>query len=185
MRQTLTQNVAKFGEVDLNHNAALNWLANQQEPWLLLIDNADDAMIDLMEYLPKGGRGHVLITTRNPGYKSLGNVTPNHFKFAGLNNEEANALLFRTAGLSTLSAEEESWATKIVQTLGYLALAISVAGSAISRGCCKLHEYIQYFEDMWRKRLLSKRLASKEANNFEQQRWVSIDKQSCNLLMNG
>lgn len=174
MKQTLAHNVAKIGEVDLNHNAALNWLASQTRPWLLIIDNADDANIDLMEYLPKGRRGHVLITTRNPGYQSLGNVGPRCFKFDGLNKEEANALLFRTAGLSASSDEIKSWAAKIVDTLGYLALAISVAGSAISSGCCKIHEYIQYFEDMWQKRRQSKhrRDSSRDSNNFDQRRFV-------------
>ena len=175
LKQTLAHNIAKSAEVDLNHNAALNWLAIQIKPWLLIIDNADDANIDLMEYLPKGRRGHVLITTRNPDYQSLGNVGPRCFKFDGLNKQEANALLFRTAGLSASSDEVESWAAKIVDTLGYLALAISVAGSAISSGCCKLSEYIQYFEDMWQKRRQSKhrRDSSRDSNNFDQRRLVA------------
>lgn len=182
LKQTLARNVAKVAEVDPNHNAAINWLGNRGEPWLLIIDNADDANIDLMEYLPKGRRGHVLITTRNPGYQSLGNVGPRYFKFDGLDEKEANALLFRTAGLSESSEEARSWAAKIVDALGYLALAISIAGSAINSGCCKLHEYIQYFEDMWQERLRLKhrRDAKRDSTDFNQRRFVAL--RLCRLI---
>ena len=74
LKQTLLQNVARVRGVDANEKAALHWLSNLEERWLLIIDNADDPGIGLDDYLPKGNRGHVLITTRNPTNQSYGNV---------------------------------------------------------------------------------------------------------------
>lgn len=174
LEQTLKQNVAKIGEVDLNHKAALSWLANQVEPWLLIIDNADDAAIDLMEYLPKGGRGYVLITTRNPGFQSIGNLDPSHFKFDGLKKEEAYSLLVRTAGLKDAITDELKWiAEKIVDALGYLALAIAVAGSAIREGYCRIQNYLQYFENLWQERGQIK-ARDQSTDDFEKKRFVLL-----------
>jgi len=174
LRQTLSQNVAKLGRVDPNHKAALNWLSNQEERWLLIIDNADDPGIELKEYLPKGGRGYVLITTRNPGYQPLGNVEPGFFKFHGMKNEDASTLLLRTAGFYPSSDEVTAFATKIVETLGYLALAIAVAGSAIREGYCRFQNYLRYFEDMWETRRRSQtRDRAMALDDFDERRCVS------------
>ena len=41
----------------------------ERNRWLLIFDNADDPAV-LARYLP-GGRGHVVITSRNPGWHEL------------------------------------------------------------------------------------------------------------------
>jgi hypothetical protein len=57
--------VSVIGGVEANEKAAINWLSNLRNPWLLIIDNADDRDFKLDEYFPRGNRGHVLITTRD------------------------------------------------------------------------------------------------------------------------
>ena len=61
------------------------------------MDNADDRHVDLSEYFPRGGRGCLLITTRNPDHVQFGNVTPGFFEFQGMSDDEASTLLLRAA----------------------------------------------------------------------------------------
>ena len=68
-----------------------------EESWLLIIDNADDAHIDLEEYFPKGHRSYILMTTRNPPHKVHGNIGPGFFEFKGMEEDSANVLFLRAA----------------------------------------------------------------------------------------
>ena len=153
MQQTFV-NIAVKARAAANYRAALHWLSNQDKRWLLIIDNADDPAIDLHDYFPKGGKGYILITTRNPSLHALGNVSPGHLEFKGLLPSDARTLLFKTSGHPLSLADElEIAAGKILDTLGYLALAITVAGSAIREGFCRFQDYLTYLEEMSRERL--------------------------------
>ncbi|KAK4899558.1 hypothetical protein LTR27_003291 [Elasticomyces elasticus] len=175
LKQTLSQNVASVGKVSNNHDAALHWLSNQNQRWLLIIDNADDPSIELYDYLPKGGNGYVLITTRNPGFQHLGNVGPRCLKFQELREREASMLLLRAAARPS-SSSDESMATKIVHTLGYLALAIAVAGRAIREGVCTFQNYLKHFEDTWAHKVRSRDPGhSRQADDFENKREISVE----------
>ena len=112
IKQTFAQ-IAKFGEVKPNQNAAMHWLSNLGEGWLLIIDNADDTSIDLEQYFPKGNRGCVLVTTRNPAHKIHGNVGPGYFAFQEMEGDDANALLLRAAHQpEPWDADSSSWAAR-------------------------------------------------------------------------
>ena len=50
--------------------AVKNWLANQQESWLLVYDNAEDAKM-VQPLLPQRGKHHVVLTSRNPHWDGL------------------------------------------------------------------------------------------------------------------
>lgn len=43
----------------------IDWLVRTQEPWLLVLDNADDATLDLKPFIPQCSHGNIIITTRN------------------------------------------------------------------------------------------------------------------------
>ena len=149
MKQTYAE-IAKFGKVEPNHNAAMHWLSNREERWLLLIDNADDPRIELHEYFPKGDRGRIIITTRNPAHKVYGNVGPGFFEFQGMEDEDASALLLRAARLTEpWDGDSSSWATKITKQLGFLALALIHAGAAIRNGLCSLKDYLAFYDKDW------------------------------------
>lgn len=137
-------------KVEPNYNAVMNWLSNREERWLLIIDNADNPRIELHEYFPKGDRGHIIITTRNPSHKIYGNVGPGSFEFHGMNDDDASALLLRTAQLAQpWDADSSSWATKITRKLGSLALALIHAGAAIRTGLCTLKDYLSFYDQDW------------------------------------
>jgi len=167
LKRTFSTNVSAIGKVEANVNAALHWLSNRTEPWLLIIDNADDPDLKLDEYLPKGNRGCILITTRNPSNKSYGTVGSKYFEFQGLKYEEANHLLLTAAGQSKpWDSVIVGLAAKITKALGYLALFVTHAGTTIREGFCKLHEYLGYYERQWKKTRL-KRQAVKTKDEFD------------------
>ena len=144
--------MAKIGGTERNPEAALSWLTNRPEPWLLIIDNADNPEIELQDYFPRGQRGYVLVTTRNPTLRVLGNIGSGHFAFDQLTKSDASALLLKTANLDSSWAEATPFASKIVETLGYLALAIVVAGRAIRNQVSTIQDYLQDFEARRRER---------------------------------
>ncbi|KAJ4399164.1 hypothetical protein N0V91_009621 [Didymella pomorum] len=148
LKDSLTTNVADKGGVGKNYEAARDWLSNQNEDWLLIIDNADDPDVALLEFFPQGTNGHVLITTRNQDC-AFGNI--GSLRFGEMQECEANTLFFKVANI-TDDAVNKSYVSKILRELGYLALAIVVAGSAIRQGCCKLKSYLEYLDRKWRGR---------------------------------
>lgn len=128
----------------------MHWLSNLEHHWLLIIDNADDPRIPLEKYLPKGNRGNILVTTRNPAHKVHGNVGPGFLEFHGLNFREANDLLLKAANQPTpWDSMSETSASSITKALGFLVLAIIHAGAAIREGLCTLKTYLSFYERGW------------------------------------
>lgn len=116
------------------------WFSNQTRPWLLIFDNADDPQLDLSRFFPAGGRGVVLITTRNPQCEI--HATKGSSKLDQMALEEAITLLLRTSCVTSVDNEASRNSAKhIVQTLGCLALAIIHAGATIQQGVCTLDDY--------------------------------------------
>ena len=169
LKDSLTSNVAEKGGVGKNYEAALHWLSNQDEDWLLIIDNVDDPDLDLLEFFPQGANGHVLITTRNQDC-TFGNI--GSMAFHGMQESDANELFLRVANI-TESTENKQLVREILHELGYLALAIVVAGSAIHQGYCKLKSYLKYLERVWRGRR-TRREASGSNDSPEKERFVSL-----------
>ncbi|KAL8731007.1 MAG: hypothetical protein Q9166_003658 [cf. Caloplaca sp. 2 TL-2023] len=142
--------ISHIGGVDDNTKAAMNWLAGLAQPWLLIIDNADDPDMQVESYFPGGERGHILVTTRRPALKHLGNVGEGFCELEQLEPIEAHDLLLKHA------REERPWtetaqslARRITEVMGYLPLALVCAGKAIAEGITTLAEYISWFNDSW------------------------------------
>lgn len=148
LKQTLGT-IAGIAGREKTENAALDWLSTLNTRWLLIIDNADDPDIPLERYFPKGNRGNILVTTRNPAYKVHGNVGPQCYDFGGLDSDDAVRLLLKA------SDEPAPWdlarkglAEKINEKLGSLALAIIHAGAAIRDRLCSLQDYLSFYGRM-------------------------------------
>ncbi|KAL9098250.1 MAG: hypothetical protein Q9163_006061, partial [Psora crenata] len=145
IQQGFTQ-IARVLQVDENVDGVKRKLANMSESWLLVFDNADDPQLGLEPYLPTGNRGDVIITSRNPqsqlyntvGCREIGRLSP----------EDSMSLLYRIAcGTTSSSLHTLEDCQKIVEALGYLALAIVQAGSYIRETSCSLHEYLEIYEE--------------------------------------
>ena len=127
--------------------AGIHWLSNCSNPWLLVIDNADDPDMDVSKYFPTRGKGHILITTRNPG--TVIYVTAGQLHFRGMDPEEAITLLLKSAHMPNDSEDpnvkSRTLAQGIASELGYLALALAHAGATIRRNIYTLEKYLHYY----------------------------------------
>ena len=61
---------ATIGNGELATRALKRWLDHQANTWLIVYDNAEDALA-LRPHLPEGARHHVLITSRNPAWGGI------------------------------------------------------------------------------------------------------------------
>lgn len=133
------------------------WLSQTTNPWLLVLDNADDADLlglgvdnrpgqtGLANFIPISGKGHVLITSRNPGAKLYGTV--GFFDFRGLLPTDAITLLLRLTYPDKDQQETRKLysedAEAIASELGYLALALKQAAATIRKNLRPLKKYLE------------------------------------------
>ena len=142
--------LCKMAEPDIE-NVKLR-LGSHSERWLLIIDNADNPKTDYANYIPSGGRGDILITTRIPDCAIYGTVGSHMLD--GLTPELARSLLLRAARIP-----ENRWkdvtqaATAVVEALKSHTLAIVQAGAYIRSNLCTIEEYPTLFREQ-RQRLL-------------------------------
>ncbi|CAG8083748.1 unnamed protein product [Penicillium salamii] len=146
--------LARIGKVEEKLESGLYWLSTQDMPWLLVIDNADDANFDYARYFPLGTKGHILVTSRNPDCKV--HATVGFEEFANLEEEDSITLLLRSAIMTDLhDPDARATARPIVQALGCLPLALIQAGASIRQNICSLEDYLMVFNSYKRKLFLN------------------------------
>ncbi|PNP48570.1 hypothetical protein THARTR1_10309 [Trichoderma harzianum] len=128
---------------DVRHLLA-NWPAD--EPWLLILDNADDSSINYADYIPSGERGTVLMSSRLPEcavYKTLG-----HIELGNLSKEHCIELLLNSMSVpEPLRAESAAPAEAIAEELGFHTLAILQAGAYISSMDISMEKYLTDYRE--------------------------------------
>lgn len=140
---------------------ALRTLANQAGKWLLVFDNADDITLNLTSFLPISSHGTIIITSRNRDTSTL--ATSHHLELGEMESEEALSVFLQVTRRDyPLDPAELESAYKIVQELGYLALAIVQAGTYYrqltnnkSERPYTYTEYLALYSNKWEE-LLSK-----------------------------
>jgi tetratricopeptide (TPR) repeat protein len=146
--ETAKQSFAKIGKIggmEATQSAGKHWLSNLDEPWLLIINNADDPSLNLSDLFPEGDRGHILVSTRNPDFRVHATVGSTEFK--GLKEKEALTLLLRAAGVPLpCDSATESSGNQITSALGYLALALVQAGALILQRICEIKNYLEFYD---------------------------------------
>ena len=118
-------------------------LVNSPEPWLLILDNADDPLLNISKFFPVGNRGTIIITSRNPECRC--HATVGYTEMHEMKSDDAITLLLKGADLSVHDYNLRDHARPIVQTLGYLALAVSQAAASIRQKVCSLENYLDAF----------------------------------------
>ncbi|HEX2291573.1 MAG TPA: FxSxx-COOH system tetratricopeptide repeat protein, partial [Pseudonocardiaceae bacterium] len=103
----------------------------ERERWLLIFDNAEEPAV-LVRYLPGGG-GHVLITSRNPGWQELASPVGVDVFDRG----ESITLLRRRVPRLT-----DSEAGQVAETLGDLPLALTQAGAYLADTTIGVQSYL-------------------------------------------
>ena len=127
-------------------NAVKHWLM-QHRDWLLILDNADSLHL-LTDFLPTGGQGHILLTTR---MQATGTIARS-VAIEKLDTSEGMVLLLRRAKLLLPDAPLDdvprllrTQAQAIAEVLDGLPLALDQAGAYIEETGCSLSEYLVLF----------------------------------------
>ena len=116
--------------------AVRQWLHARKETddaWLVIIDNADDVSWGIKKVLPQGSRGNIIITSQDKQSRQLVDGGCEEVCVDTMEPLEARALLLRRLewDLDPVPQDIQDDCDKIAQQLGYLALAIDLAGAYI------------------------------------------------------
>ncbi|KIL64448.1 hypothetical protein M378DRAFT_78228, partial [Amanita muscaria Koide BX008] len=122
---------------------ALEWISGKND-WLMVFDNADGGYQVVEKFLPRGNGGGILITSRD---KALERITsPTHsLEVIEMGEEEAIALLSKSATVDTNSEDVAIVAQKLVAALGCIPLAIDQAGAYMQSCGYGLDDYLELF----------------------------------------
>ena len=117
--------------------AVKRWFHGREGRWLVVLDSADTidddqqtSYIDLDYFMPDAPGVHVVITSRSSTAKEM--TTLDAVEVAEMEPSEARELFRRYAKLTEEGLDMTREVDKIVRELGYLALAITLAGSYVS-----------------------------------------------------
>jgi len=111
-----------------------------RENWLLIFDNAPD-LASVVDFLPRAGRGHVVVTSRSIAWRSVADLLPVDV----MSSEDAVTLLTMRTGESDRRA-----ALALAEALGSLPLALEqaaeYANSFLAHHSHPLVRYMEMFE---------------------------------------
>src|SRR6266567_4774145 len=128
------------------------WLEQSDDRWLLILDNADDILL-VRDFLPKNGKGNIVLTTR--AY-AVGSIAES-IEVEKMGWLEGTHLLLRRANRFEGSSDEDvNEAGNIVIALDYLPLALDQAGAYIEETGCSLSHYLLLYQSH-SKELLARR----------------------------
>jgi hypothetical protein len=130
----LPEKEAKEQEVAV---AAVRQHLRQRGKWLIVFDNAASPK-DIKNFLPLGGGGHILITSREPGW----GVLAKPLKVKVWPREEAVAFLLKRTG-----QEDGAAAGELAKELGDLPLALEQAAAYMEACGQTLPGYLQLFRE--------------------------------------
>jgi tetratricopeptide (TPR) repeat protein len=115
--------------------AVKRWLEHNVS-WLLIFDNAQDPG-EIRNYLPQGGAGHVIITSRNPYWGGVAKRLPARV----FDRAESTEFLCKRTG-----QKDKKAADALADVLGDLPLALEQAGAYIETTGISLTEYQELFQ---------------------------------------
>src|SRR3989440_750237 len=139
--------------------AIIRWLEECAQPWLLIVDNADDLSM-VQPFLPARGNGSILLTTRANAVGALASS----IEVDCMSLIEGTQLLLRRAQREGAATDAEiDEATNIVVALAQFPLALDQAGAYIDETGCSLHDYFQLYQQH-RYALLARR--GKQATHY-------------------
>jgi tetratricopeptide (TPR) repeat protein/nucleoside phosphorylase len=142
------------GETDQRKlvSAIKRWLEQCQQRWLLIFDNADEVAL-VSDYVPQGGNGSILLTTRADAVGSLAtSIEVERMGFI----EGTHLLLRRAQRFEHASDEEINQAGNIVVALDHFPLALDQAGASIEETRCSFVDYLDIYQNH-RQALLAQR----------------------------
>ena len=135
------------GGLDGSPESALHWIGFLKENYVMVFDNADVLSPGELEaYLPPGRGGNILITSHNSAMRSL-TFPENSLEVTEIEEDDAIELLLKASFWDLSSMEFQLEASKIVEELFYLPLAIDQAGAYIASGATSVGDYLAKYSD--------------------------------------
>jgi tetratricopeptide (TPR) repeat protein len=133
--------VAASGDQELGVRAALEWF-NTADGWLLILDNVEDRAA-IVRFVPEGGGGHVLITSRDAVFAEIG--IPRGIEVRDLESDEAVRFLFSRTGRDENNVAERTAAIALASELGHLPLALEQAAAYVGETNARFSAYLEAF----------------------------------------
>jgi hypothetical protein len=126
--------------------SALHWIGSLKDNYAMVFDNADVlSPAELEGYFPPGQRGNILITSRNSTMQCLTSLEDS-LEVREMKENEAILLLLKASCLSSLtSIDLKAEASKIVEELCCLPLAVDQAGAFIASGASDIGDYLNKY----------------------------------------
>jgi tetratricopeptide (TPR) repeat protein len=136
---------AKNAPKEIMHSPALilQWIAQMPPKWLIIFDNADGDYSVVEKFLPPGGTGNILITSRNGELKRL---ALNSVNVLAMEEDEAVTLFLKSAMLDGTCDGVRNMAKKMVLELSGIPLALDQAGAYIYRSGCGIDGYLKLYQ---------------------------------------
>jgi tetratricopeptide (TPR) repeat protein len=139
--------------------AVKSWFQGRSGRWLLIFDSADNiddkndpGYIDLKHYLSDAPSIHIIITTRSSKARKMTRLPS--VEVGSMELSEAVDLFSTCSECDGTAYEDHANIEMIVQELGCLALAVTLAGSYVSETHLELNQYLEEYRQR-RKELLS------------------------------
>lgn len=132
--RALELDASKANEEQIVVDAVRQWLSDNSG-YLLIFDNVEGAD-DLRKYLPMEVRGAILITSRSPAWRGVGETVPLDVMTAS----DAQQLMASTG-------DHDAASTRLIAgELGYLPLAVAQASAYMDSTGCSIDTYRQLLE---------------------------------------
>ena len=161
---------------DLTLKKVRETISSWNEPWLIVFDNFDDpdAFGGVSDLFPVSSLGSILVTSRHTTSRSLGKT----IVLQGMRQEEALKLLL---GQTSIEQTEENLtlATRVLERLGNLPLAIDTAGAYINMQQIDLETFLKHLDS----KLKRKEVLDHQSSTSPYHRRSSINMQSMPLSL--
>ena len=130
--------------------AVCRWLqerTDSDDEWLVIVDNADDISWGIGPVLPDGPRGRILITSQDNKASHLIRGSCEQISIEMMDPSQTRTLLLKHLGLNSDSALQSVLedCDQVVDRLGYLALAVDLAGAYLANLDKDGHTALQYY----------------------------------------
>lgn len=113
------------------------WFDGSRKRWLFIFDSADHiepehdpTAVDLRYLMPYDPSVDVIVTTRNVNVSKMSRL--GGLEVAEMTSEEAITLFLKEAEITAVTGEQKAEVALIAEEVGYLALAVSLAGAYVA-----------------------------------------------------
>ena len=136
---------AQSSALDGSPKSALLWISTLGDNYAMVFDNADNLTPEELEqYFPSGLGGNILITSRNSGLRHL-TLHENSLEVKEMEEKDVISLLLKAACLDESQEDSQAEASKIVNEVFCIPLAIDQAGAFIAFGDTDITDYLEEY----------------------------------------